>query len=112
MHRIVLAATLVVASAASALAHDYGRYSDTSDIDARRASEMRRIENGHRSGQLSWREYRFLRHEQAAIARDERRAMADGYLSSYERRRLNRELDQASGDIRRLKHNGAAADDE
>ena len=37
---------------------------DTRDIDARRANQIRRIEEGRRSGQLNWREYRFLRHEQ------------------------------------------------
>jgi hypothetical protein len=46
-----------------------------------------------------------LRREQAHIAGDERRAKVDGYVSGYERYRLNRELDQASRDIYRLKHN-------
>ena len=64
-----------------------------------------RIENGRRTGQLSWREYRFLRREQARIGYDERRAKSDGYVSSYERRRLNRELDESSRNIHRLKHN-------
>jgi len=108
MLRTTLAATLLLATTAVASAHDYG-YNDTGNIDARRASEMRRIENGRRSGQLTWREYRFLRAEQARITADERRAKADGYVSPYERRRLNRELDQASYDIHRLKHNDRVA---
>jgi Spy/CpxP family protein refolding chaperone len=100
-HRIALAtlavATTIGASLATAQAYD--------SIDARQASEARRIEEGRRSGQLSWREYRALKAQQARIAADERRARADGYVSPEERHRLNRELDQASHDIYRLKHN-------
>jgi uncharacterized membrane protein YebE (DUF533 family) len=107
MNRTTLVATLLLATTAVASAHD--RYNDTSNIDGRRASEMRRIENGRRSGQLTWREYRFLRYEQARIAADEHRAKADGYVSHYERRRLNQELDQASRDIYQLKHNDRVA---
>jgi hypothetical protein len=101
------AATAVVASTTIASAHDYGY--GTSGIDARRAWEKRRILNGLRTGALTWGEYRHLEREQARIARDERRAKADGYVSPYERYRLNRELDRASGDIYRLKHNGRTA---
>jgi hypothetical protein len=99
----VLAGAIVLATTATASAHDW--YGGKRDIDARRAREAGRIENGLRSGQLTWREYRSLRREQADIAADERRAKADGYVSGYERYRLNRELDQASRDIYRLKHN-------
>jgi hypothetical protein len=103
MRYAALAATLLVASTTVVSAHDYGY--GTSGIDARRAWEQRRINNGVRSGQLTWREYRYLEREQARIARDERRAKADGYVSPSERYRLTRELDQASRDIHRLKHN-------
>jgi hypothetical protein len=103
----VLAATLLVASTTVASAHDYGY--GTSGIDARRAWEQRRINYGLRSGQLTWREYRYLEREQARIGRDERRAKADGYVSPSERYRLNRELDQASRDIHRLKHSDRVA---
>jgi uncharacterized membrane protein YebE (DUF533 family) len=105
MHRSVLAAALLVASSTLASAHDWSGNYGTGDIDARRANQTRRIEEGRRSGQLTWGEYRYLRREQAQIAADERRAKADGYISSYERRRLNRELDQSSSDIHRLRHN-------
>jgi hypothetical protein len=107
MKYLALAATTLVASTTIASAHDYGY--GTSGIDARRAWEQRRIVNGVRTGQLTWGEYRHLEREQAQIARDERRAKADGYVSPYERNRLNRELDRASGDIYRLKHNGRTA---
>ena len=103
----ILAGAIVLASTAAASANDW--YGGLRDIDARRAWQARRIENGVRSGQFTWREYRFLRHEQARIAADERRAKADGYVSGYERRRLGRELDQANRDIYRLKHNGRVA---
>jgi hypothetical protein len=107
MKYLALAATTLVASTTIANAYDYGY--GTSGIDARRAWEQRRIVNGVRTGQLTWGEYRQLEREQARIARDERRAKADGYVSPYERYRLNRELDRASGDIYRLKHNGRTA---
>ena len=103
MNRLALAAALLVTSVGAASAYD--RYNDTSDIDARRARESQRIEDGRRTGQLSGREYRFLRAEQARIADHERQAKADGYVSPDERRRLNQELDQASANIHRLKHN-------
>jgi hypothetical protein len=99
---------LLLATTVASSAHEYGGY-DTSDVDARRANQMRRIEDGRRSGQLTWREYHFLHREQAQIGYDERRAKADGYVSSYERRRLNRELDESSRAIHRLKHNDQVA---
>jgi hypothetical protein len=108
MIRVISTVMLLLVTITVASAHDYRGY-DTRDIDARRANQIRRIEEGRRSGQLNWREYRFLRHEQAQIASDERRAKADGYISPYERRRLNRELDEAGGDIYRLKHNEEVA---
>ena len=73
MNRTILTAALLLGSTAIASAHDWGGYSGTGDIDARRGNQMRRIEEGRRSGQLSWREYRVLRREQAQIASDERR---------------------------------------
>ena len=109
MHRSVLAAAILVASSAVASAHDWNDYYGSRDIDARRANQARRIEEGRRSGQLTWGEYRYLRREQAQVAADERRAKADGHLSAYERRRLNRELDEASSDIYRLRHNDRVA---
>jgi uncharacterized membrane protein YebE (DUF533 family) len=108
MNRTLATAMLLLATTTVVSAHDYRSY-DTRDIDARRANQIRRIEEGRRSGQLNWREYRLLRHEQAQIASDERRAKADGYISPYERRRLNRELDEAGRDIYRLKHNDKVA---
>ena len=109
MHRSVVAAAILLASSAVASAHDWNGYYGTGDIDARRANQARRIEEGRRSGQLTWGEYRYLRREQAQIAADERRAKANGYVSAHERRRLNRELDESGRDIHRLRHNERAA---
>ena len=106
MNRFTLASALVLVSAVTAHA---GFFDDTTAIDARRAQEQRRIEDGRRSGQLSTREYNYLKAEQRQIARDERAAKADGYVSPAERARLNAELNQASADIYRLKHNDETA---
>jgi hypothetical protein len=102
------AVMLLLTTTVAASAHEYRGYG-ISDVDSRRANQMRRIEDGRRSGQLSWREYRFLRREQRQIAYDELRAKADGYISSFERLRLNRELDESSHDIHGLKHNDQVA---
>ena len=67
MNRTVIAVMLLLATTAVVSAHDYRSY-DTRDIDARRANQISRIEEGRRSGQLNWRKYQFLRHEQAQIA--------------------------------------------
>ena len=104
-----LAAALVLSTISAASAHDYNPSTDTRGIDARRAQEMQRIEEGRRTGQLSWREYFFLRREQSAIAQHERVAKADGYVSPAERAQLNREIDQASQDIHRLRTNNEVA---
>ncbi len=109
MNRIVIASLALIASFSAAQAHEYPWGTNTSDIDARRAAETRRIEDGRRSGALSAREYDYLKREQARIAAHERQAKADGYVSPEERRRLNHELDHASDHIRQLKHNGEVA---
>ncbi len=108
MNRFALAAALVLTSVAGAHAYDFGSNS-TADIDARRSQELRRIEDGRRTGQLSNREYRSLVAEQQKIGRDERLAKSDGYVSPAERARLNAEVSHASADISRLKHNGETA---
>jgi hypothetical protein len=108
MNRIALAAALVLTSVAGAHA-DYFGSNSTADIDARRAQEIRRIEHGRATGQLSPREYNYLVEQQRQIARDERRAKSDGYVSPAERARLNAEVSHASADISRLKHNTETA---
>src|SRR4029077_9048341 len=108
MIRTATAVMLLLATTTIASAHEYRGYG-MGDVDARQANQMRRIEDGRRSGQLSWGEDRILQREQRKLAHDERGAKADGSLSSYERQRLNQELNESSRDIYRLKHNDQVA---
>ena len=73
-------------------------------INGRQYREQRRIREGIRSGELTRREAGRLEAEQARIRVDERFARRDGYISPRERARLDRELDRASHDIYRQKH--------
>jgi hypothetical protein len=74
-------------------------------IDRRQHEQRDRIQQGVRSGELTRREANRLRHDQFQIRRLERRAEADGVLTARERFRINRNLNESSRDIRRLKHN-------
>ncbi|RTL62199.1 MAG: hypothetical protein EKK41_25710 [Hyphomicrobiales bacterium] len=106
MRRILLAMAASVAVTGSASAYDW-RYGGTSEIDARRQSQRSSIEEGRRCGDLSWREYWYLRRREAQISAHERLATRDGYLAPYERRRLYEELAQVDREIYRLRHNDA-----
>ena len=110
MKYAAIAATLLVASTSLASAHDYdyGYGHARPGIDARQAHQNYRINRGLVTGQLTWREYAYLRREEGRIARHERIARADGYISPAERARLQRELDRASRDIYALRHNQRA----
>jgi len=96
---ILLLAALAVATASATLAGTRG-------IDARERHQQYRIREGIRDGQLTRREAERLEAQQARIRVDERFAKADGHVSYRERRRLDRELDRASRDIYRQKHDG------
>ena len=100
----------VLASAGAAQADGY-RFWNTSTprIDAREAWQAREIEQGRRSGQLSAREYSELRAEQVRIHELERRAKADGYVSSAERNQLRAAQTQAERHIQRDLHNRETA---
>lgn len=78
-------------------------------VDHRRAVERARIHGGVRSGQLTQREARRLNMHQRHIARAERRAKADGFVSRGERGRMNHMQNRQSRRIYRLKHNGRSA---
>jgi hypothetical protein len=73
-------------------------------IDYRQARQHERIVQGIRSGELTAREANRLIAEQRAIAAEERYFKRDGRLSSWERAVLERDLDRASRDIYRQKH--------
>ena len=89
--------------------HDRGQWRDTDrQIDARQDRQHDRIEQGIRSGELTRREARELLREQREIAALEARFRADGRLSPWEYRILDRELDDASRNIRQEKHDRQA----
>lgn len=74
-------------------------------INERQANQRQRIANGVRSGELTYRETARLAREQAQIRRMEHRFRASGVgLSTRERARLQRELNQSSRHIYRQKH--------
>jgi len=75
-------------------------------IDKREYHQQERIRQGIRSGELNRRETERLEAQEARIRVDERFARADGHISARERARLDRELDHASHDIYRQKHDG------
>ena len=78
MNRILITAATLAITASSAFA--YGE----STIDANEAVQAQRIEQGRYNGQLTRREYRDLKAEQARIEAMENRAKADGYVSKRE----------------------------
>ena len=74
-------------------------------IDARQRGQQERIREGIRSGELTRREARRLEAEEARIRVDERFARrSGGQFTHAERRRIQRELNHASRDIYRQKH--------
>jgi len=79
-------------------------FGPVSSIDQRQWRQQQRIAEGVRSGELTPQEVRHLSREQAQIRHMERRFMADGRLSPQEWQRLDRELDDASRNIWRQKH--------
>jgi hypothetical protein len=71
-------------------------------INWRQHHQQSRIYQGVRNGQLSAREYRRLEKEEAHIAREEYRFRHnDGHLGSWERAKLQHDLNHASQDIYR-----------
>lgn len=76
----------------------------TPRVDKREKIQKERIKDGVKSGELTRRETRRLAAEQKKIRNDEARAKADGIVTPRERARLNKELNRASRDIHRQKH--------
>jgi hypothetical protein len=76
-------------------------------IDGREREQRQRIRQGRQSGELTHHEAARLAREQRQIRREERRFRAnDGHLGPRERARLNHDLNRASRDIYRQKHDG------
>lgn len=90
----VAAAGLVLISAASATA------ASSRTIEARQDRQADRIEDGRRSGSVTWREGMKLRAEQRRINKVEREFGRDGHLDRQERRILTNMQDNASQHIR------------
>ncbi len=106
---LVAAALAVMTTAAAAdSGNAYRRYDHRSNvgdkIDQRQANQQQRIQQGVRSGQLTWRETRHLQAEQARIAEMERRAKADGHVDRREAHRIALAQRAASAHIRQEKH--------
>lgn len=73
-------------------------------VDSLQAEQRTRIEQGLRSGELTRFEAQGLMAEQFEIERLQRKYMADRDIDQYERRRLMNELEDASRNIWRQKH--------
>jgi outer membrane lipopolysaccharide assembly protein LptE/RlpB len=73
-------------------------------IDANQAVQAQRIEQGRYSGELTRREYRALKAEQARIADMESRAKADGYVSRREYNKIHDTQIQAYRHIKSETH--------
>ena len=75
-------------------------------VNQRQRNQQVRIREGVVSADLTRAETRRLRTEQRHIRRTERRAKADGTVTSQERAKIQRKQNRASRDIRRQKHDG------
>ena len=78
-------------------------WADRSNIRDHR--QTRRIRQGTRSGEITRPEIRRLKKEQRRIHRAHHRALADGHLNRFERRRLEKMQIRAGRHIYRVKHN-------
>jgi hypothetical protein len=78
-------------------------------VDARRAEQQQRIQQGVASGALTPHETQHLEREQKHIAHAEKVAKADGVVTPRERAHLDRMQNAASRDIAREKHDAQAA---
>lgn len=94
---IVFAMIALTGSVCSAFAADPG-------VNHRQHQQQRRIDQGVRSGELTRQETRALRKEERAIRQEEKAYKSDGKLTRKERKDLHRDLNQASKDIYREKH--------
>lgn len=82
-------------------------YSQQMDNGSRfRSQEQRqRIQQGQRSGELTYREERKLKKEQHHIKGEKCKARRDGKISKAERKHIRRDQRNADKNIDRLKHN-------
>ena len=90
---IVMVAGIVVAHAQS-----------TPVVDQRQENQRERIQSGVVSGELTRNEAVDARKDQRKIRRTERRAKADGTVTTRERARIEHKQNKASRKLRRNKH--------
>lgn len=81
-----------------------GGNANDANIQQRMQNQERRIQQGVNSGQLTPREAGRLEAREAKIKQDEARMKSDGKLTAKERKKLNKELDNASERIYKQKH--------
>lgn len=75
-------------------------------VNQRQHNQADRIKQGVRSGELTKGEARGLVKEQREVRQLERQYKSDGVLTRDERRDLNKELNQASRNVYKEKHDG------
>jgi len=75
------------------------------DVDTRIANQEQRIKEGIASGEITPKEGERLLNEQNRIKKLEDKMKEKGDLTDQDKMLLNKQLDKASGDIFRFKHN-------
>ncbi|MBU2531387.1 MAG: hypothetical protein KKB37_01510 [Alphaproteobacteria bacterium] len=96
----------IQSASAAERGYGYGYSGDTKQIEYRIAQQARRIWHGEQSGQLSWAESRRAHMELSQIRGYSKKYLYDGRLSTYEKRHLDRLLDENSYRINRFASNG------
>lgn len=104
MKPLIAAMTLMIAGSSAALAYEPNRGA----FEDWQTRQMQRIEEGRRSGAITWSEGNGLRAEQRAILARRQELLADGHLSRSDRRHLadmletaDQNIDVRAGDSRR-----------
>jgi hypothetical protein len=95
---------LVAAEVAYGQAHVPNNGTNDPGIQQRMQNQEQRIDQGVKSGALTPKETGRLEAEQARIRQTEQRMKSDGQLTAKERKKLNKELDNASDRIYKQKH--------
>jgi len=83
-----------------------GQEAFAAGINKRQANQARRIGQGVHSGQLTARETGKLVRQQRRIALTERRFKSDGHFTIKDRARVQHQLNHASAQIFKQKHDG------
>ena len=100
---LLITATLFSAAVITQAANLTGQ--QTPGIDRRERRQSNRIRRGVNNGSVTRREARRLAAQQARIRAHERRARADGRVTTRERVSIQRQENRASRNIYRKKHN-------